>query len=111
MSAGTLQRGASARRRACGLLLAGAAFVVVAGGDVRAQCRSPLASFGPIEPTNGFPAYYVDTSGLGLEACLDPTSGLCLITPVDLPNPAAPVSFPGNFPEEFFYWSGDADLA
>ena len=81
--------------------------------DARAQCTNtplPAAGIGPVNPANGYPRYYVDTSGLALGPCLDPNSGFCLLTPADLPNPAAPVSFPGNFPEEWFYWSGDAGL-
>jgi len=86
---------------------------VAAAGTARAQCTNtplPAAGIGPVNPANGYPRYYVDASGLALGPCLDPNSGFCLLTPADLPNPAAPVSFPGNFPEEWFYWSGDAGL-
>src|SRR6185295_4717091 len=49
-------------------------------------------------------------SGLALGPCLDPATGLCLVVAADLPNPAAPIAFPGNFFEEWFYWQGGARL-
>src|SRR2546427_8081116 len=55
-----------------------------------------------------------DRSGLQLGQCLDtanPPDGCALIAAGGLPNPAAPVSFPGNFPNEFFYWRSTADIA
>jgi len=58
---------------------------------------------GPLNPDSGFPEWYEDQTGLRLELCLDPNA--CL---VPLPNPAAPVSFPDNFPDEAFYWAADA---
>ncbi|MFQ5634349.1 MAG: hypothetical protein ACE5G3_03325 [Gammaproteobacteria bacterium] len=61
---------------------------------------------GPIDPVNGYPLWYEDSTGLRLELCLDPA--LCF---VPLPDPALPVSFPGNFPDEAFYWSADALLS
>jgi hypothetical protein len=75
-----------------------------------------LDAVGPINPDNGFPLWYRDRparnpASLTLEPCLD-TSGFCLFDPaVDLPNPAAALSFPDNFPEEIFWWSGDSTVA
>lgn len=75
-----------------------------------------LDAVGPISPDNGFPLWYRDLpagnpASLTLEPCLD-TSGFCLFDPaVDLPNPDAALSFPDNFPEEIFWWSGDARVA
>src|SRR5881628_125009 len=82
-------------------------------GKASAQCTNtplPAAGIGPVNPANGYPRYYVDASGLALGPCLDPTTGLCLVAAADLPNPLAPVSFPGNFFDEWFYWSADAGL-
>src|SRR5439155_11106995 len=65
-------------------------------------CTIPLAGFGPIDPANGFPTYYQDSTGLALAQCLDTVcAGPAFVT--TLPNPALPVSFPNNFPVEMFY--------
>ncbi|MBK7877423.1 MAG: hypothetical protein IPJ77_17080 [Planctomycetes bacterium] len=64
-----------------------------------------LESFGPISPANGFPVYYRDRTGLALAPCLnDPAA--CAFG--DLPTPTQPIAFPANFPDEFFYWFGEA---
>jgi hypothetical protein len=65
-------------------------------------CTTPLAGFGPIDPANGFPKYYQDSTTLALAPCLDAVCGGPAFLGT-LPNPALPVSFPGNFPAEFFY--------
>src|SRR5437870_216934 len=88
------------RRWGSALLLA---FVLsIPAGTVRAQpCFTPLVGFGPIDPVDGFPLYYQDSTGLALQPCLDAVcagpGGFVL------PNPALPLSFPGNFPVEIFY--------
>src|SRR5437870_4702051 len=65
-------------------------------------CTVPLAGFGPIDPANGLPMYYQDSTGLALAQCLDTVcAGPAFVT--TLPNPALPVSFPNNFPVEMFY--------
>jgi len=84
------------------------------GGDAGAQCVPtplPAAGIGPVNPANGYPRYYVDAAGLALGPCLDPTTGLCVVAAADLPNPLAPVSFPGNFFEEWFYWLANAKMS
>src|SRR5262249_36775807 len=65
-------------------------------------CNLPLAGFGPVDPANGFPTYYQDSTALALAPCLDAVCGGAAF-PTTLPNPALPVSFPANFPAEFFY--------
>jgi hypothetical protein len=57
---------------------------------------------GSVDPANGFPTYYQDNTGLRLQLCLD-QSALCL---AQVPNAGQPLSFPGNFPDESFYWNG-----
>ncbi|MFQ5478578.1 MAG: hypothetical protein ACE5E4_08180 [Candidatus Binatia bacterium] len=59
---------------------------------------------------HGFPEYFADSSGLALDLCLD--KALCLdpIDPLALPDPAAPVAFPGNFPSAVFWWYGEARM-
>ena len=60
---------------------------------------------GPLDPAFGnWPAWYEDAVGQRLEPCLDGPQ--CLAT-IERPNPAAPVSFPDNFPVEQFYFEAD----
>src|SRR5262245_12977175 len=74
----------------------------------RAQCVvPPLAAVGPVDPGTGFPLYYMDGTGLALAPCLNFVCDPAL----ELPDPAAPVVFPTNFPEEFFYHRIIAGLA
>src|SRR2546422_128852 len=85
------------RRWGSALLLA---FVLsIPAGTVRAQpCFTPLVGFGPIDPADGFPLYYQDSTGLALAQCLD---AVCA-GPLGfvLPNPNLPLSFPVNFPQD-----------
>src|SRR5262249_23521217 len=90
-------------RRAGGLALA---LVLCLGSAVHAQCVRPLAAVGAVDPANGFPAYYIDSNGLALQPCL----GLLFDPAVALPDPNLPVSFPANFPDEFFYFRGISDI-
>jgi len=62
----------------------------------------------------------MDRTGLQLGQCLDTTSPAdpCVMgvvagspAPPAIPNPGAPLSFPDNFPDEFFYWRTTADIA
>jgi hypothetical protein len=65
---------------------------------------------GPIAPTNGFPFSYTDTANrFSLQQCQD-ASGFCIETP--RPNPAQPITVPGNFTpdEEGFWWLADATV-
>ncbi len=57
---------------------------------------------------NGFARYYQDANGVRLEPCLD--SANCVLLPDPTYDPAQPVSFPGNFPGEFFYTVADSEL-
>src|SRR5262245_55137929 len=90
-------------RRAAGVVLS---LVLCLGSVARAQCVSPLAGMGPVNPVNGSPAHYVDCIGLALHPCLDFVCDPALA----LPNPNLPVSFPTNFPGEFFYFRGISDV-
>ncbi len=66
----------------------------------------PVGAVGPVNAQHGFPDWYQDLNGVRLELCLE-NNGLCLET---LPNPAAPPSVPGNFPDEAFWWAGEASI-
>src|SRR5262249_23112165 len=85
---------------------------VAAAGTARAQCTNtplPAAGVGPVNPANGYPRYYVDASGLALGPCFD-LAGNCPLMADALPNPLAPISFPANFPDEWFYWLANAKM-
>ena len=51
----------------------------------------------------GYPAYYQDANGVRLAPCSDPTDPNCAVAPDPAVNPDLPISFPDNFPNEFFY--------
>jgi hypothetical protein len=99
---------AISRRRT---LLAGSlALVVVLSGALAASAvvvppanTGGLTAVGPVSGENGFPVWYKDSNGVRLEACLDGADPFCGFAAGDIPDPTRPVSFPDNFPEEFFY--------
>jgi hypothetical protein len=68
-----------------------------------------LVQVGPIAE-HGFPAWYRDSNGVRLEACTTLDDPLCSTLPDEVPNPDQPVSYPGNFPGEFFYQLAGAEL-
>ena len=65
------------------------------------DCSVPLKAVGPIDPANGFPLYYQDSTRLALRPCLDAVCGGAGFV---LPDPNLPLSFPGNFPVAVVYW-------
>jgi hypothetical protein len=69
-----------------------------------------LAVVGPISPTDGFPVWYQDKTGLRVESCGVWTKDPMCPAVAPLPNPASPVSFPANFPVEGFYMLSTAVL-
>src|ERR1043166_8937633 len=70
---------------------------------------SGLASVGPRHPGHGFPLWYADKTGARAQICF-PDNALCGAPPAGF-DPAQPVRFPSNFPDEFFYWSATASAA
>jgi hypothetical protein len=63
-----------------------------------------LAEVGPVSATDGFPVWYKDKTGLRLENCIVGAAVDAFCPAVaDLPDPSAPLSFPGNYPDEAFY--------
>jgi cysteine-rich repeat protein len=70
------------------------------------DCSVPLQAMGPIDPANGFPLYYQDSKNLALEHCLD----LVCDPNLAVPDSSKPVSFPDNFPDEFFYQLAEANM-
>ena len=58
-----------------------------------------------------FPDWYQDEGGVRLDQCLDPNNPECLVLPggtFDGTN--TNLSFPDNFPDEFFWYDADADV-
>src|SRR5690242_2813454 len=56
-----------------------------------------------VDPSNGFPLWYQDSSGVRLAPCLDIADSNCVLAGDASYDPASPLAFPGNFPQEFFY--------
>src|SRR5262245_44169850 len=74
--------------------------------------HAQLAEVGPVDPNNGFPAWYKDANALSLDLCLtDPA--LCLLdAPCTLSNPGQPFpqNYGGSFPEEAFWQRVDGAM-
>src|SRR5262245_1203266 len=77
-----------------------------------ANATAQLVSFGPVSAASGFPQSYTDGQGTTLTHCLS-NGPLCLLDAAvellnaDLPFPA---NFGGLFPDESFYWAGEAAM-
>jgi hypothetical protein len=56
----------------------------------------------------GYPLWYRDAAGVQVVPCLDPSTN-CL--PPEGIDVGQPLALDGNFPEEFFYWTADAEVA
>ena len=102
------------------ITLAVMACVVLTGGVASAQNGQGLSAVGAISTANTFPRWYMDKSGLQLSQCLNITAPTdpCVLgivpgspAPNVLPNPAAPLAFTANFPNEFFYWRSTLDIS
>src|SRR5512143_893451 len=89
-----------------------------AGG---AQAALQAVDPGPYTAATGFfPLFYTDTNNLSLDLCLskavspDPAAAgglLCNLLPnPGVFNPALPIVFPVNFPDEAFYFTADANV-
>ena len=77
--------------------------------------KGALGSVSPVDHTSGYPFWYGERTDRGdggdpvrLELCLD--DPLCPVVG-DLPDPTKPLSYPDNFPDESFFWSGEASMA
>ncbi len=79
--------------------------------DGYGSTASPLVS--ATNDSAGFPSYYGDNNGVRLEGCYDvgnPQDPNCVVLGDAGYNPANALSFPGNFPSEFFYALADSDI-
>ena len=68
-----------------------------------------LVQVGPIAD-HGFPSWYRDSRNVRLEPCLTLDDPLCPVLADEVPDPDAPISYPDNFPGEFFYQLAGASL-
>ncbi len=103
-------------------LPAAIAGLLLAGATPFAQAALNAVDPGPYLAANGFfPDWYQDTNGRALELCLspaviapDPARGLlggagCTLLPnPGIFDPALGIVFPTNFPDESFWFMGDA---
>ncbi|MBI2144422.1 hypothetical protein HYU17_04715 [Candidatus Woesearchaeota archaeon] len=93
--------------------------VVVALVGLAALVDNTQVSLPPSHITaSGFPSYIQDARGLALQPCLGVNpdgSGkadkFCILSDGVNYDLTAPISFPDNFPAEFFYWTADSYLA
>lgn len=72
-----------------------------------------LQRVGPVDPANGYPAWYQDASGLALELCTPTTqadlvAGICLVTPAEVAT--LPEVMPTNWSQEHFYYYASSVL-
>ncbi len=82
----------------------------LAATQVTVKNPGGLTASGPVNAEYGFPSWYADSTGVRLEPCLNDEDPLCGFLPGDIPNPDVPITFPENFPEEFFYHLVSGDL-
>jgi K319L-like, PKD domain len=92
------------------LLALGAVAIAAPSGILTPGSGGPqgITTVGPVNPNNGFPDWYRDSNGIDLQPCDDPQDKYCGGA-VAAPDNTAPITFPDNFPDEFFYMSADAD--
>ena len=82
----------------------------VAATQVTQTNPGGLIAVGPINAAYGFPSWYEDKNHTRLELCLEAQNPLCGFLPGDIPNEAAEISFPDNFPDEAFYMLAGSEL-
>lgn len=91
-----------------------AVLVLCAVAILPSPSSGQLVRVGPVSQANGFPQWYQDSTGLALNACLpnakELADGTCLVTPDMLSNPGGAISFPTNFPDEFFFYALDSSV-
>jgi hypothetical protein len=88
-------------------------WLLLVGTVATAQAVLNAVDPGPYTATTGFfPLWYQDTHGRGLELCLSTATGtngpMCvLLANPGIFDPALPIVFPANFPDESFWFSAD----
>ncbi|MDP9695929.1 UNVERIFIED_ORG: hypothetical protein J2X79_003506, partial [Arthrobacter globiformis] len=92
------------------LLAATGAGASLAATQVTQTNLNKLTAVGPVNTEYGFPSWYEDSNKTRVELCLDAENPLCGFLPGDIPDETAPISFPGNFPDEAFYMLAGSEL-
>jgi hypothetical protein len=107
--AARLRTGAGSTRRRIARMLGALVSGLLAALALGAPAHAALTAAGPVVPAHGFPEYYQDASGLRLALCVENADPFCTNVAPN-PGPATVSSDPAqtNFPDETFYWSGDA---
>ncbi len=91
------------------LLLAGVAIAGPTGDFITSSGPTGgIVKAGPVDPVNGFPAWYRDSKSVDLEGCVSALDVNCGAVPV--PDPTSATVFPTNFPNEFFYMDATANM-
>lgn len=96
--------------------------VLVAALAVLGMVRPSQAGLNAVDPGpyvagfGFFPQYYQDTHGVALDLCLSEAVGLngpmcILLANPGVFDPALATVFPGNFPDESFWFAADATIA
>ncbi|MDF9278207.1 Ig-like domain-containing protein [Arthrobacter sp. EH-1B-1] len=86
-------------------VITGALLITALAPLAAAPAQAELVSFAPVTAADadGFPDWYSD-GNVRLKLCVDPAEG-CL---AELPFPDQPISYPGNFPGEAFWFAAEA---
>ena len=85
---------------------------VMVGALSAASVSAQQLRVGPTAPTNGYPAWYQDNTGVALEFCqplnqAELDGGWCLLLPGDTTVPEA---FPARFADEHFYFAAQSAI-
>jgi len=80
---------------------------VLAAASPAAAAGSPS---GAVDAVGGFPTWYQDSAGNRVEPCIDSNDPNCVLAASAVFDPAQPIAFPTNYPDEFFYALADSDL-
>ena len=108
---GRIHDTARASRRRPRAAIATAALCATTAALLFSAGAAPAAiTTGPVDPASGYPFSYADdVQNFALEQCQD-ASGFCIETP--RPDPAQPISVPGNFTEdeEGFWYLAEATV-
>ena len=97
-------------------LPAATAVLLLVGAVPLSQAALNAVDPGPYLAANGFfPAWYQDTNGVALDLCLSPAvsinGSMCVLLPnPGIFDPAEPILFPSNFPDESFWFTADASI-
>ncbi len=91
------------------ILLAMMAALVLFGSVGTSQAGLNAVDLGPyVADFGNYPVWYQDTNGRALQLCRN--ESLCLAPVLPNPDPAVPMSFPDNWPDELFWFTGETSI-